>query len=170
MTETLSITIRGQNTDDWENIVEILAGENVVANTLQLPYQSRDTIQDRVENPPANARMLVAEVDGTVIGLLGLHLHQGRQAHATELGMMVHPDFQGQGVGSALLEAAIDLAENWLNISRIELTVFTDNADGVALYHKFGFEIEGTLHDYAFRAGEYVDAYLMARLREESRT
>ena len=36
-------------------------------------------------------------------------------------------------------EAAIDLAENWLNVSRIELEVFTDNAAGLALYEKFDF-------------------------------
>ena len=36
-----------------------------------------------------------------------------------------------------------------------------------ALYEKFGFAVEGTLHDYAFRGGHYVDAYLMARIRSE---
>jgi len=83
------------------------------------------------------------------------------------LGMMVHADFQGHGVGTALMEAAVDLAEHWLNISRIELEVYTDNAAALALYKKFGFEIEGTLRDYAYRDGQFVDAYLMARIREE---
>jgi L-phenylalanine/L-methionine N-acetyltransferase len=35
----------------------------------------------------------------------------------------------------------------------------------MALYEKFGFEIEGTHRRYAFRKGEYVDAYSMARLK-----
>jgi L-phenylalanine/L-methionine N-acetyltransferase len=48
---------------------------------------------------------------------------------------------------------------------RVELSVYTDNAAGIALYEKFGFEIEGTHHRYAFRNGEYVDAYSMARIR-----
>jgi RimJ/RimL family protein N-acetyltransferase len=39
------------------------------------------------------------------------------------------------------------------------------NAIGIALYEKFGFEIEGTHRRYAFRDGEYVDAYSMARVR-----
>jgi L-phenylalanine/L-methionine N-acetyltransferase len=37
-------------------------------------------------------------------------------------------------------------------------------AAGVALYVKFGFEIEGTHRRYAFREGRYVDAYSMACL------
>jgi putative acetyltransferase len=80
---------------------------------------------------------------------------------------MVHVDYQGRGVGSALMAAAIDLAENWLNISRIELEVYPDNAPALALYEKFGFEREGILRDFAFRDGQYVDSILMARLRSE---
>jgi L-phenylalanine/L-methionine N-acetyltransferase len=36
---------------------------------------------------------------------------------------------------------------------------------GIALYEKFGFEVEGTHRRLAFRDGEYVDAYSMARLK-----
>jgi putative acetyltransferase len=79
--------------------------------------------------------------------------------------MAVHDDWQGKGVGAALMEAALDLADNWLNLTRIELSVYTDNAAAVALYEKFGFEIEGTHRRFAFRNGEYVDAYSMARIK-----
>ena len=60
--------------------------------------------------------------------------------------------------------AALDLADNWLELTRVELTVYTDNAAGIALYEKFGFEKEGTHRRYAFRDGGYVDAYSMARV------
>ena len=45
----------------------------------------------------------------------------------------------------------LDLADNWLNLTRIEPSVYTDNAAAVVLYEKFGFEIEGTHRRYAFR-------------------
>ena len=81
--------------------------------------------------------------------------------------MAVRDDWQGKGVGTALLGAAIDLADNWLNVERIELSVYTDNVPAIALYERFGFKIEGTHHRYAFREGGYVDAHTMARLRSE---
>jgi putative acetyltransferase len=59
----------------------------------------------------------------------------------------------------------MDLADNWLNLRRLELEVYTDNEPAIRLYERFGFEREGTLRQHAFRAGRYVDSYLMARLR-----
>ena len=69
---------------------------------------------------------------------------------------------------TALMAAIIELADKWLNLTRLELHVYTDNEAGLALYKKFGFEIEGTHRRYAFRDGEYIDSYGMARLRQES--
>jgi putative acetyltransferase len=163
----LAITIRGMEVEDWEDIAAILSSGNVIYNTLQLPYTSRDFVRERMENLPDDQRVLVAVVRDKVVGQLWLHFEAGRRAHVARLGMMVHAEFQGRGVGIALMEAGIDLAENWLNISRIELECYTDNAAGLALYRKFGFEVEGTLRDYAFRDGHLVDAYLMARVRDE---
>ena len=81
--------------------------------------------------------------------------------------MAVDVAYQGQGVGSALLAAIVDLADNWYNLRRLELEVHADNAAGVALYEKFGFEVEGVYRKFAYRDGAFVDALAMARLRAD---
>ena len=68
------------------------------------------------------------------------------------------------GIGSAMMAALVELADDWLDLKRLELTVHTDNAPAIRLYRKFGFEVEGTLRANAFRGGVYVDAHAMARL------
>jgi L-phenylalanine/L-methionine N-acetyltransferase len=85
--------------------------------------------------------------------------------HVGEIGMAVRDDWRGKGVGSRLMEAVLDLADNWLGLTRVELRVYTDNEAAVALYKKFDFEIEGTHRRLALRDGEYVDAYSMARVK-----
>jgi L-phenylalanine/L-methionine N-acetyltransferase len=55
-----------------------------------------------------------------------------RMRHVGSIGMAVRDDWQGQGVGTALMEAALDLADNWLNLTRIELRVYVDNAAATA--------------------------------------
>ena len=131
-----------------------------------MPYQSRDAIKEKLENPPPNMHRLVAVDDetGKVVGMIGLHLQKGRRAHAAGISMMMLDDYQSQGIGSKLMEGVLDLAENWLNLKRIELTVYTDNEPAIHLYKKYGFAIEGTFHNYALREGSYVDAHAMAKV------
>jgi putative acetyltransferase len=78
----------------------------------------------------------------------------------------VHDDFHRRGIGSRLLAALTDAADNWLNLSRLELAVYVDNAAAVRLYEKFGFAVEGTRRRDAFRDGAFVDSFVMARLRD----
>lgn len=72
---------------------------------------------------------------------------------------------QLQDMDRALLGEIVDAADQWLNITCLELTVYTDNARAIRLYESFGFEREGHLRSFGFRAGRHVDAYCMARLR-----
>jgi putative acetyltransferase len=160
------IHIRAREPRDIDALHEIHNLPGVIAGTLQLPYRSAEWRKEWL-TPSANMHHLVAEIDGRVVGSAGMHLATSpRQRHMADIGMTVHDDFQGRGVGTALLAAALDLADNWLNLRRVELHVYTDNAPAIHLYEKFGFEIEGTARQYAFRAGQYVDAYAMARLRD----
>jgi L-phenylalanine/L-methionine N-acetyltransferase len=47
-------------------------------------------------------------------------------------------DWIQKGVGRARLDAIIDLADNWLNLTRLGLFVFTDNTHAVRLYGASG--------------------------------
>jgi putative acetyltransferase len=90
----------------------------------------------------------------------------GRRRHVAAIGMGVADDMNGKGIGTALLEALIEAADKWLDIHRLELTVFADNERAIALYERYGFEREGLLRDYAYRDGRYADVITMARLRK----
>ncbi len=161
------VTVRAFEMKDWQEIAKLFMAPKCQWGTLQMPYQSRDDIKKKLENPPANMHRLVAVLPDTqrVVGMIGLHLNKNRRAHVGEFGMFVHDDFQNQGIGTILLEAMLDLANNWLNLKRIELTVFADNLGAIRVYEKCGFVIEGTHKKYAFRNGEYIDAHSMARVR-----
>ena len=163
----MTITVRAAEPSDWDAIRETMMQPRAQAGTLQVPHTSLEVFRKRAADLPAGDHMLVAEVDGKVVGNAGLHgfPRHPRMKHVVALGITVHDDYHRQGVGSALMRAAIDLADNWLQYKRIELTVYVDNVGAIALYQKFGFDIEGTKRSYAFRNGEFVDALDMARLR-----
>ena len=76
-----------------------------------------------------------------------------------------HADWGRQGIGRRLMEELLDLADNWLNLARLGMIVFTDNAHAIRLYEDLGFKVEGTMLRFGFGAGKWMDAHLMGRLR-----
>ena len=127
----MEITVRHAEPADYEPLHRIMSGPKVAAGTLQLPLQSAEAWRKRLAEPPEGMFMLVACVEGEVVGNLGLETsNRPRVRHVGTIGMSVRDDWQGKGVGTALLGAALDLSDNWLNLSRVELTVYTDNAAG----------------------------------------
>ena len=101
-----------------------------------------------------------------MIGTAGLNVSpRPRNRHTATIGIMVHKDYQEKQVGTALMQAVLDVADNWLMLVRVELTVFVDNERAIHLYEKLGFEKEGVVRKAAIRNGEYTDEYLMSRIR-----
>jgi len=121
--------------------------------------------------PPVDVEARAASwtLEGTLVAVDGdeilgsVHVEASRHGFG-ELGMAVARDRRGQGVGSALLAAAIDWArENGLH--KLSLGVFAHNAAAIALYRKFGFVEEGLrVKHYRRSSGELWDAIDMGLL------
>jgi putative acetyltransferase len=159
------IVVRAVLPSDAEAMTDLINLPGYRAGTLRPPYQSVMDVRKHIDNPSPGALNLVVTLDGRIIANGGLRRFTGRRQHVASIGMGVHDDFVGRGIGKTLLAAMIEAADNWLDIKRLELTVYTDNDAAIGLYLKFGFEQEGLLRAFGFRAGQYVDAYAMGRLR-----
>lgn len=139
---------------------------DVARQVLQMPYQSPERWRRLLA--PDNERLLalVATHLGEVVGSASLKQSaRVRRSHSGAIGMGVARAWQGQGIGSRLLGELLRVADDWMNLRRVELMVYCDNEAAVGLYRKHGFEVEGQLRDYAIRDGRYEDVYSMARLR-----
>lgn len=157
--------IRHARAADLDQIRQIYAEPSGYAATLQLPYPAEHVWEKRFAELPSSAFSLVACRGDEIVGQLGLETRTNpRRRHVASVGMAVKTSARRQGVGAALLNAAIEMAERWLAIRRIELEVYTDNAAAIALYKRSGFVVEGTLRQFAFRNGEFVDVLAMAKL------
>lgn len=161
----MKIEVRSAEPADFEAVRAIFEGEHAIGGTLQTPFPSAEGWRKLLADIAPTNKVLVAVANGRVVGQIGVHqVARPRRSHVAIIGMAVHDRWQGRGVGRALMAAAIDLADNWLQLLRLELTVFTDNPAARGLYEKFGFQLEGTHRAYALRDGVFVDAHAMARL------
>jgi putative acetyltransferase len=162
--------LRRARPSDAEGFVRMMQEPAVYSQLLQLPFPDAEMWRARLaaqqvtgHNPELH---LVAEEQGEIIASAGLHPTGPhlRRRHVMSLGMSVSVPWQGRGVGTALMQALMDYADNWLGVLRIELGVYADNLRAQALYRKFGFELEGRQRAYALRDGQFVDSLMMARL------
>lgn len=163
----MNYTIRPAGPEDAAGITALRRMPGVFEQAASLPSDRSRRMEELLRQPGQNRHFLVAvSPDNTVLGLVMLTVESNpRRRHSGGLGIRVRTDCQGQGIGTALLEAVLDLADNWLMLRRVELEVYADNQRAVRLYEKFGFEAEGRKREAAVKNGAYVDLLVMARLR-----
>ena len=109
-----------------------------------------------------DAAVFIAETPERVVGRLSL----GRDPHpasrhVADLGLMVAAGHRRRGVGTALLEQAVEWARG-AGVRKLELHVFPHNEAAIALYEQFGFRREGYRRAHYRRGSDFVDAILMA--------
>jgi L-phenylalanine/L-methionine N-acetyltransferase len=158
-------TIRALEVADAEAVARLHAMPGYRYGTLRPPHPTVESVRKFLEGRSPDNFLIGAFVGERLVGTAGLHRSGGRQRHVAGIGMGVADDLTGKGIGTALLRELLDAADNWLDIRRLELTVFHDNQTAIRLYERHGFEREGLHRAFAYRDGSYVDAIAMARLR-----
>lgn len=142
--------------DEPNNNLALSKGEYL--RTVEEEYER---IQDIINDSEKN--IFVAEIEGKIIGACSCRgLKASSLRHSVGLGIDVDPNYRGQGIGNALMQAMIDWARPHPVICRVELDVFTYNHRAIGLYLKHGFVFEGLKRKAFFKYGQWVDAYLMA--------
>lgn len=162
-----AFTLRAAEPDDAAGVAALYEHPAVYAALLQLPFPRESCWRERLASCDAESLNLLALIGEEIVAhaYLGRPQPHARRRHAGAIGIAVGPAHRRRGIADALMTALIDRAENWMQITRLELEVYVDNAAAIALYRKHGFVEEGRLRAYAFRDGKFVDALAMARLR-----
>lgn len=163
--EAAKILIRPVRPDDAAAVTEIRRQATVREFNNTLPSDRGERDREALASLGPENHVLVAEVNGRAVGFARLDVSGGRQRHVGTLSVNVHDDYQGQGIGRRLVEALLELADDHLGLTRVQLEVWADNARAIRLYESLGFEREGCRRNAVRRRGEYVDVLLMGRLR-----
>lgn len=125
--------------------------------------QEQDFI--RAKKDSGNELLLIAEIGGRHIGNCSLMSIGGykRYRHRCDIAIALYKEYCGLGIGKAMLEAVLDIAEK-AGYEQAELEVIADNKPAIALYEKLGFKIYGTFPDnMKYEDGSYADAYWMMK-------
>ena len=136
----------------------------MVAETILSQEDMEIFLERHLES--VNEICLVVRVGKELAGVLNVSSTRSPQTnHIGDIFIAVQEKYWGYGLGSLLMEVALDWACHTPVIRRLELTVQARNSRAVHLYEKFGFKIEATKERGAkTKDGEFLDVYLMSRL------
>lgn len=113
----------------------------------------------------SNSTIFVAEHEtGKLVGyLIAIGGSVKRTRHSAYLVIGILEEYRGLGLGTNLFQRMEEWAVN-SNITRLELTVVTQNEAGVALYKRSGFETEGVKRKSLKIDNKFYDEYFMSKL------
>ena len=136
----------------------------VVAETILSQEDMEIFLERHLES--VNEICLVVRVGKELAGVLNVSSSDSPQTnHIGDIFIAIRKKYWGYGLGSLLMEVALDWACHTPMIRRLELTVLARNSRAVHLCGKFGFKIEATKERGAkTKDGEFLDVYSMSRL------
>lgn len=117
------------------------------------------------DSEKSNSAIIIGVYDlkGRMIGMCSGHSYKDiKRKHRAVLGVSIHPDIRGLGLGKKLMEVLIGNMKQFANIKIIELDVMTVNLTAMKMYEGLGFK-KGGIFPKAFilPTGEIVDNLTM---------
>ena len=164
------ITLRSPEERDAQSMIDLMLGCYAETEFLTCtPEEFQVSLQDeisfikRFENSEREC-MIAAFIDGRLVGNVSVRQVGGakRIRHRASLGISVLKDYWGRGVGSMLMDAAIQTAQS-AGYAQIELQTAADNARAIRLYERFGFEQYGRCPRALKRESGCVDEIEMVK-------
>ena len=113
------LIVRRCEPEDYEGVHRVYSSPKAMAGTMGVPYSSAREVREELAREGDGRFPLVACVGEEVVGQLTLSVYMNpRMRHSGHFGIAVRDDWQGRGVGTALMEACLDLADNRLSAPR----------------------------------------------------
>ncbi|PVE24592.1 hypothetical protein DC522_09625 [Microvirga sp. KLBC 81] len=147
-----SITLRTALPHDRDTVVELIHQLNVFEADLvgdrRRDYDGANAYYDELmmRLTRRNGRIVLAEIDGVVVGAMGFSLDQDAayvaadvRSHGTVTDLIIHEEWRGKGIGRMLLNEAERLTKE-AGLKRLMIGALIANERAVRTYSQFGFE------------------------------
>ena len=133
--------------------------------TFDLVPRSLDDQRAWLEARSGAHAVVVAEVDGVVVGFGSLSPYRDRPAYSTTVEDSVYVDraSRGKGIGAALLAELVRLATAH-GFHTVVARIVGHHEASIALHRAQGFDMVGTEREVGRKLGHWLDVVVMQRL------
>lgn len=162
-----NVKIRLFQPQDKDKLVEMYESLSSDAVRWGMPPYTRVRSEEGWFRNLQNITAIVAFYEDKIVGHAQIFkFPHSRRKGTADLLTYIHQDFQGVGLGTAMLAKLIELAKKE-GLHRIGLQVVADNKPAIHLYQKIGFKVEGVMKGAYFgEDGKYHDMLVMGLLLE----
>lgn len=171
--ETERLVLRKPTYDDVQQLFDMSQDEDVMLYYGKEPYVKLDQATKEIDwflkiwKEGTGTRWIISLKDGEdFIGEIGFYEYEKKHKKA-EIGYKLAKEYWRKGYMSEALEAMLGYMYDNLDINRVQALVDPRNPPSYLLLEKYGFKQEGTLRDYEFERGGYVDLIMLSILRKE---
>jgi RimJ/RimL family protein N-acetyltransferase len=149
----------------WLNDPEVMVHWGRPGNTASLEEVER---AERAEAARPNSRKYILETkDGAAIGQIDYYDLDWQNRSAWVSIMIGDPEYWSGGYGTDAMQALLGYLFLQLDLRRVALTAHESNVRAQRSYAKSGFVVEGTLRDWAYFDGHWVNGVLMSVLKDD---
>lgn len=107
---------------------------------------------------------ILVEVEGKIVGGGGItRKPMDANKHVCVLGITLHKDYRGKGIGKRLINLLLKQAKGFLKCKLVELTYYRPNTVAKIVYEKCGFREVGAIPKGCNYYGEFHDEVIMVR-------
>ncbi len=163
------VKVRYPKFSDWKDLMKLInsaveEGAFIKADRKFNSKEEKKWLREVLKKiKEKKAVMLVAEVNGKVVGNCSINKGKYSKSHVGTLGILIKKEFRGLGIGKRLMQLAIEEARKKLKIEIVVLTLFSVNKIAHHLYRKLGFKEFGVLRKGLKRKGKYFDEIYMVK-------
>ncbi|MDQ2052567.1 GNAT family N-acetyltransferase [Natronolimnohabitans sp. A-GB9] len=163
--DDIEVTIRSARQEDLSGIIGAM--RQVVE---EMTYIEAETVADELDHEDVLLRrneyesrmFFVATVDDEVVGWAHLHLpNLEKLGHTAELTLGVLEEYRGMGIGSELLDRALEWVRS-RGHEKVYQSVPSTNEAAIEFFEDRGWTIEAVREDHYKLGDEYIDEVMMA--------
>ncbi len=158
--------IRLATIDDAEAMRAIYNREVLeTTHTFDLEPRSLEEQREWIADREGARGVLVAELEGRVVGFASLSPYRPRAAYRTTVENSVYVDesARGLGVGRALMDELIVVATQ-RGFHTIVAHIVGGHEPSIGLHHACGFKVVGTEREVGRKFGRWLDVVVMQRM------
>lgn len=165
----MQFQLRPWNPDDLESVWES-------ANNSQIAQFMSDGFPDSKEKWEAfihfattneDILYLAIEVDGKVIGSIGVSLQKDIKRKNAELGYWLAEPYWNKGIITKAIREIVTKAFQKFDIIRVFAAPFGTNTASHHVLEKVGFKLEARFEKTVYKNGEFLDELIYAIRRED---